>query len=215
MPNLNYPQSSLQLINRHILIILARHNRIRHLPDLDQVILRRTTDHPWIIFIPTKITDPVRMPTMHEQQFRRPILAVLGRLFFADAAQIPEDYSSVVGARAEDGGLEGMPLERGDRFVVALEGVQFEFEVAQVPDADGVVGAAGCDDAFGRGAEGDGVDGVAVLVGGGGDGGARGVIFACIEDLHGDVVRDAANQGRVQGVVLDVVDNGAVVGVCS
>lgn len=108
-----------------------------------------------------------------------------------------------------------MPFQRGDGLAVALEGVQFEFQVPEIPDADAVVRTAGCHYAFGGGGEGEGVDGVAVLVGGGGDGGAAGVGLSCVEDLEGDVVGDGADEGWVEGVVLHVVDDGGVVGVGS
>lgn len=98
----SFDRSRLQLIDSDILPILPRHNRTSHLPNLNQIVLRRTANHPRIIPIPTEITDSIRMAAMHEQQFRRPIFTILGGLLLAHPAEIPEDDSSVVGAGAQD-----------------------------------------------------------------------------------------------------------------
>jgi len=45
--------------------------------------------------------------------------------------------------------------------------------------------------------------------------GRLGVRGSYIDNLESQIIRDGSNQGFVNGVVLDVVDNGAVVGVCS
>lgn len=104
-----------------------------------------------------------------------------------------------------------VPAEAVDLRVVALQRVQFELQVPQIPEGDGLVGGGGGDDVVAGGVERDAVDGVGVgddLVRGGG-----GVGVADVDDLERVVVGDGAKERVVAGVVGDVVDDGGVVGV--
>lgn len=56
----------LQLVGRDILNVLAD-NRIRHLPDLQEIVFRCRTKNPGIAEIPAEIRDSIGVTTMHEQ----------------------------------------------------------------------------------------------------------------------------------------------------
>lgn len=120
---------------------------------------------------------------------------VIRLLLLADAAQVPEDNSTVVATASEDGLLERVPGQRSHGILVAFEGVEFAIQVSQIPDGNGLVCRGGCQDEFRRRVEGQRVDGICVAL----------AFYGClvelglasIDDLKGQVVGDRADQGFV------------------
>ena len=56
----------LQLFSRYIFQVLSN-NGVRHLPDLQQVVLRSGTKYPWVAEVPVEVGDTVGVTTVHEQ----------------------------------------------------------------------------------------------------------------------------------------------------
>lgn len=95
---------------------------------------------------------------------------------------------------------------------MSFERVQFRLEIPQIPQSDGFVrGTRGQDCLCGR-IERDRVDGVAML-GLSRSSGTSSVGSTDVENLECDVVGDSTNKRRVEGVVLNVVDNRGMVGI--
>lgn len=90
-----------------------------------------------------------------------------------------------------------------------LQGVQLLVEIAKIPQADGVISRASCENAFELRVEGDAVQGVCVCLflavkGGLVHGHAR------VGNLPCAVVRDATDEEAVNRMVLNIVDYGGV-----
>ena len=93
--------------------------------------------------------DLGRVPAVDEQQLRRPVGRVVGRLLVADAGEVPQHDAPVGAARREDGLGVRAPLHLEHFLGVVLQEVQGLGQVADVVQGDLVAGGAG---AGGRGA---------------------------------------------------------------
>uniref|UniRef100_A0A1I8GPN7 Ragulator complex protein LAMTOR1 n=1 Tax=Macrostomum lignano TaxID=282301 RepID=A0A1I8GPN7_9PLAT len=82
-----------------------------HLPHLQDVVLGHGADHPRIIGIPGEIRDFGRVAAVNEQQLRRPVLGVFGRLLLADLAQVPHVQAAVRTRARQDGLVVRRPLD--------------------------------------------------------------------------------------------------------
>ncbi len=144
----------LQLLDWHVIRLLA-HNSIRHFPHLDQVVLRCAAQDPWVIQVPAEVGDSIGVATMHEEssrcvslgkvlgidmrkrrhlQFWWAILAILGCLFLANTAEVPEADAAIVARAAKDCFLERMPGKRCNRVSMPDQGMEFDFQVPQIPE---------------------------------------------------------------------------------
>lgn len=79
---------------------------------------------------------------MYEKKFWRPVLSVFSALFLADLGQIPHVESSIGSGRSEDGFVMWRPLHLEDFVLVALERMQFQFEVPEIPEGYSFVGGS-------------------------------------------------------------------------
>lgn len=196
---------------------------------MQEVVLSRRAENPWVAQVPAEIRDAVGVATVHEKagnmlafprsmttredlQFGWPILSVLWGLFLSCSAEIPEHDLTIVTGAGQDGLFKRMPRNRLHRVGVAFERVQFRLEIPQIPQTDGLVGRTSGQDCLGSRIERDRVDGVTVLALGRGSG-ASGVSSTNVENLKCDVIRNGTDQRRVQWVVLDIVHNRGMVGV--
>lgn len=93
---------------------------------------------------------------------------------------------------------------------MAFEGVKSGLKVTEIPQGNGFIGRARCDDGLRGGIEGNGVDGVTMLALCR-CGGASRVGLSGVEDLQGDVVGHRSDQGFMKRVVLDIVDDRGMV----
>lgn len=59
---------------------------LRHLPDLENVILRHAGNHPVVVLVPGKVGDLARVAAVDEEQLRGAVFRVLRRLLLADSA---------------------------------------------------------------------------------------------------------------------------------
>ena len=134
---------------------------------------------------------------------------VVGQLLLAHAAQVPEQEAAVVAATAKDARLRWVPCQRCDGVNMAFERVDLLLEVTNVPNADGVVTRGRRNQIFGARVEGEGIDGIRVAVAGH-HSGAIGLGSPYVEDLQGHVVRHGTDPVLHDGVVLNVVDDVAV-----
>lgn len=132
------------------------------LPNLNNVVLSSRTHDPRIGRIPRNITHAIRMSTMHKQQFRRPILCIVGSLLNPNPRKIPNDNPPIIPRRRKNRFLVRRPRDRRNLIPMPLKGMQLEFEVPQIPEGDGAIARGGEEDVFGRGVEGEGVDGLVV-----------------------------------------------------
>lgn len=57
---------SFDLFDGHVIRVFPYYS-ICHLPYLNEVILCRTAQYPWVIHIPAEVSYAIRMATMHEQ----------------------------------------------------------------------------------------------------------------------------------------------------
>lgn len=95
-------------------------------------------------------------------QLWRTILCVLRRLLLACAAKIPEHDLAVVASTCQHGLFKRMPRQRGDGIIVGLECMQLGFQVAQIPQANGLISRTGGQNSLRGWVKCDGVDCVAV-----------------------------------------------------
>lgn len=120
-------------IDRHIVRRVQRRARP---PNLEDIILGRGRERPILIRAPRQVRRATRVSSMNEQELGRSVLLVLGRLFESDLGDVPEVDAAVARGRGEDGFVRGGPGELEDFVVVRLEGVELDFEVAEVPEGD-------------------------------------------------------------------------------
>ena len=76
------------------------------------------------------------MTAMNEEEFWRAVFCILGRLLLADFAQIPNVQTTIGAARRENRLVVRRPLNLEDLVFVRLKAVQFELQVAQIPQSD-------------------------------------------------------------------------------
>lgn len=90
-----------------------------------------------------EVSHPKNKRTKHatsgDLQFWRSILGIFGCLFLACSTEVPEHDLPVVARASQHGLLEGMPGNRLHRVGMPLKRVQLGLQVAQVPDANGLV----------------------------------------------------------------------------
>ena len=106
------------------------------------------------------------MTSVNEEKFRRPVLGVLRALLLSDLGEIPDVQSPISARAGQDSLVMGRPLDLWGTMVsvnsfddkerdlfylenlvlVALEAVQFELEVPEVPEGHGLVRGAGGED---------------------------------------------------------------------
>jgi hypothetical protein len=72
------------------------------LPNLNNVVLSSRTHDPRIGRIPRNITHAIRMSTMHKQQFRWPILRILGSLLNPNPREIPNNDPTIIPRRRKN-----------------------------------------------------------------------------------------------------------------
>lgn len=90
--------------------------------------------------------------------------------------------------------------------------MQLRLQVSQIPQSDGLVCRPGGQNRLGSRVERDRIDGITVLTLGRSSG-TSGVSSTNIQDLKSDVVGDGADKGRVEGMVLNVINDRGMVGV--
>lgn len=95
-------------------------------------------------------------------QLRHAVLNIIWQLLLPNAAQIPENHTTIVTATAENGFLKWMPSQRCDLVVVTLEGVDHAVQVAEIPDADRLIRRTSSNNVVRTRGKGDCVDGVGV-----------------------------------------------------
>lgn len=149
---------------------------------------------------------------MENLQLRRTVLRVIGALFLACAAEIPEHNLAVIAGASQNRLFEGMPRDRLDRVRVTLQRVKLRLQVSDIPEANGLVGGTGRQDRLGSRVEGNGVNGIAMLTLSHCSS-ASTIGRANIENLESDVIGNSTDKRCVKRMVLDIVDNGGVVGV--
>ena len=79
------------------------------------------------------------MSPMHEQQLRRSIVRIVGRLLLSDLGDVPDVDPSVRGGGREDGLGVRRPRELDDLVCVRLERVQLLGEFSEIPEGDRLV----------------------------------------------------------------------------
>jgi hypothetical protein len=58
--------SSLKLIQRNIISVLT-YNRLRYLPDLNEIVFSSAANYPRLSLVPAEICQVIGMATMHEK----------------------------------------------------------------------------------------------------------------------------------------------------
>lgn len=104
-----------------------------------------------------------------------------------------------------------MPSQRCDLVVVALKGVDHAVQIAEIPDADRLVGRTSGNNVVRTRGKGDRVDSIGMA--GALQRGFGGIRFAGIQDLEGQIVRDCSDYCLVDGVVLNIINDSCVVSV--
>ena len=95
---------------------------------------------------------------------------------------------------------------------MTIHRMHLHFEITEIPKAHSVIGRASRKDSLRRWIEGNAVNRIFVKA-------LRGsrrpscVAFTGIDDLNGDIIRYSTDQGRVKGVILDIVDIRRMVGI--
>lgn len=90
-------------------------------PYLDEVVLGSADHHPRVVSVEGEVADTVSVATVHEEHLWWAILGILRRLLLPSAADVPENRTTVVGRRAKNGVLTGVPVDLCDGICVALK----------------------------------------------------------------------------------------------
>mmetsp|Transcript_2389 Transcript_2389/g.16055 ORF Transcript_2389/g.16055 Transcript_2389/m.16055 type:complete len:206 (-) Transcript_2389:777-1394(-) len=129
-----------------------------HAPDLEDVVLRHRRHHPIVVLVPRKVRDLRSVTAVNEQQLRRTVLGVLGRLLLADSAQVPNHQPAICTARTQDSLVLRIPSYLEDFFRVTNKSVQPGAQVADVMKRNRLVRRTGCKDVLVEGIEGQTID---------------------------------------------------------
>ena len=121
--------------------IASRSNMSRRLPDLKYVVFCRTCQVPFCTWAPGQIANFGSMPSVDEQQLGRTILGIVWRLFGSDRIEVPDVDSTISSGRGKVDGRVGGPSNLKDVVGVAVKGVEFEIELSDVPEGDGLTSA--------------------------------------------------------------------------
>eukprot|EP00982_Pelagococcus_subviridis_P001136 9085-Pelagococcus_subviridis.AAC.5 len=119
---------------------------LRHLPDLQDVILRDGRDDHVVVSVPREIGDLAGVPAVDEHQLRRAVLRVLRGLLVPDPAQIPHHEPPVRAARREVRFVLRRPSDLEHLLGVVRKRVQTVRQVPNVEDRDRLVRAPGRED---------------------------------------------------------------------
>mmetsp|Transcript_20161 Transcript_20161/g.42009 ORF Transcript_20161/g.42009 Transcript_20161/m.42009 type:complete len:315 (-) Transcript_20161:232-1176(-) len=116
---------------------------LRHLPDLQDVIVRHRCHDPVLVGAEGKVVELAGVAAVDEEELGGAVLGVLRGLLLADAGQVPDIDAAVGRRRAENCALaEWRPGHVEDLGGVALEDGKGIREVAKVPQADVCVARA-------------------------------------------------------------------------
>lgn len=138
---------------------------------------------------------------------------IIWQLLLSNSAQIPEDHSAVIASATKNGLFKRMPSKRSDRIGMTFKGVELVLEIPQIPETDCLVARSrGQNELRGR-VERQGIDriGMANCL----DGGFGIAGLPDIKNLESQIVGHRANEGLVQWVILDVVDDGSMMCICA
>lgn len=125
-------------------------NVFRHLPDLHDVIFWYWADDPRLVGIPRKVGDLCSVSPVNEEKFWRSVFGIFSCLFFTNLRQVPDVKTTVSSAAGQNGFVMRRPLNLEDFVLVRLEWVKFQFQVAQIPQSNGLVGRSSGQDEFWR-----------------------------------------------------------------
>mmetsp|Transcript_12735 Transcript_12735/g.32286 ORF Transcript_12735/g.32286 Transcript_12735/m.32286 type:complete len:201 (+) Transcript_12735:121-723(+) len=117
-------------------------NRLRHLPDLQDVVLGHSRDHPIVVGVPGEVRNLGRVARVDEEEFGRTIGRILCGLLLPNARQVPHHCAAIGGCGGEDALVERGPLHAEHLLLVSREGVQPRTQIAQIPQRHLSVGPA-------------------------------------------------------------------------
>lgn len=121
---------------------------LSHLPHLHDIVLRHWADDPSFVGIPREVWDLGGVSSMNEEQLRWAIFGVFWCLFFSNLRQVPNVQATIGPAAGQDGLVMRRPLNLEDFILVRLEGMQFQFQVTQIPQSDSLIGRSSSQDEF-------------------------------------------------------------------
>lgn len=119
-----------------------------HLPHLHDVVFRHRADDPGLVGIPREVGDLCCVSAVDEQELWWAVFGIFRSLFFSDLRQVPDVEAAVGSAAGQDGLVMRRPLNLEDFVLVRLKGMQFEFQVTQVPQSDSLISRSSCQDEF-------------------------------------------------------------------
>mmetsp|Transcript_21968 Transcript_21968/g.74689 ORF Transcript_21968/g.74689 Transcript_21968/m.74689 type:complete len:228 (+) Transcript_21968:1008-1691(+) len=120
---------------------------LRHLPDLQYVVLRDRGDDEVVVGVPSEVRYLARVPAVYEEELRWPVLGVLRVLLVPDPREVPHHEAPVRPAAAQHSLVLRGPADLEHLLGVVLEGVQPLGEVAHVEQGHRLVrGARGEDE---------------------------------------------------------------------
>mmetsp|Transcript_19681 Transcript_19681/g.35605 ORF Transcript_19681/g.35605 Transcript_19681/m.35605 type:complete len:401 (-) Transcript_19681:4-1206(-) len=122
-----------------LIITLLGIYSLRWTPNLQHIILAHASQTPIVIRIPRKIIDFGSMASVQKQQFRRSVLGILGRLFHANAGEIPEGDAAIGRAGCQDGFVEGGPVDGVDLVRVPFERLEWALQIPHIPQLDNLI----------------------------------------------------------------------------
>ena len=142
--------------NSSRLLLLVIVDVLCHLPDLHDVVLRDAADNPVVIRVPTAVRNLGSVTSMDEEELRRSVFSILRTLLLSNLGQIPDMQSAISARTCQYCFVIRRPLDLTqsrqsvifpsvvhyleDLVFVALEAVQLELEIPQVPQSHRLVG---------------------------------------------------------------------------
>lgn len=110
----------------------------RGLPNLQDVVVRCGREVPFRHGTPGQVTNTSGVSAVDEEKLGWAVLSVVRCLLFSDGSQIPDVHAAISSSRSKVNGRVRGPCHLKDIIGVGFERVEFQRQLPDVPQANGL-----------------------------------------------------------------------------